>query len=607
LSLDLLAPAWLWMAAVLGLVALLHLMQSRWKSRVVGSLILWKRVAARGLELRARRPTLDLALLLGLAGAAVLVLAAAGPRAVTAARQGREMVIVLDNGTASLTRSPDGETRLDEAKALARAELASLEGGVRAAVVATSPSPRIVAPMGEPSDARALLGRAVRPCQVTGSLSAAVSLALAQGGARAETVVFTSRALPPSPARVRRVPVGRESTNIGIIHADFSDSRAFVALRNFAERPADVRVLLRAVDPASRELADRAVELAPLGRADVVLAPGGEAAEALAAARAVAVEMSSPADGPAADDLVADNIAFAARAGRGARRVGVVGDAGEPFLRALWAARVETVALAGGAVPEDMREDIDALVYFAKVPPSWPPPLPAILVAPGESVGPIQVLDDELRDVRGIFVAGKDRGTPTRGFPPGGVAVKRAMRVRVLGSAEPLIESDGELLAAGIAGGGARVVYLGFRPEDSDWPRRASFPVFVARVMEAFGSRGDGKGRLRFARVGDSAARHLPPGVKEARLPGGASVPRDGRLLEAGLYRAGAAHLAVGLVSEVESDNRLAPISPPSGAPMSSPPDTSRQGLSAWQLAGALVCLGLAMLAAEWLVSSRRS
>jgi len=599
LSLDLLTPAWLWTGLALGLVALLHLMQSRWKRRVVGSLIIWKRVAARGLELRARRPMLDLALLLGLAGAATLVVAAAGPRLVTAARGGREMVVVLDNGTASLTRNPDTGMRLDETKALARAELASLGSGARAAVVTTSPAPRIVAPMGEPSNARALLKK-VQSCQVTGSLPAAISLALAQGGPSVETIVFTSRALPPSPARVRRVAVGRESTNIGIIHADFSDSRAFVALRSFAERPADVRVSLSLVGPASRELASRDVRLAPLGRTDVVLAPKRDAVATLADARAVAVEISSTDD-----DLQADDVAFAARTGLGARRVGIVGEADEPFLRALWAARAETVALAGDGVPEDMPEDIDALVYFGKVPPRWPPPLPAILVAPGESAGPIQVLDDELRDARGIFVGGEGRQFPTRGFPPGEIAVERATRVRVLGAVEPLMESEGELLAAGVSGGGARVVYLGFRPDDSDWPRRASFPVFVARVIEGFRSRGDGKGRLGFARVGDSAAPHLPPGVTEARLAGGAAVPRDGRLLEAGLYSAGGAHLAVGLLSDVESDNRFAPPSPPSETEAEF--GLSRRGVSAWDLAGALASAALVLLAAEWLVSSRRS
>ncbi len=600
---TLLAPAWLWTAAALGLIALLHLMQSRWKRRVVGSLFIWKRVAARGIELHARRPTLDLALLLGLAGAAALVIAAAGPRLVTATRPGREMVVVLDNGTASLTKGPDEKSRIESAIALAWLGLASLEVGSRAAVVATSPSPHVVTPMGDPARARAALGQGVPPRQVTGSLPAAVSLALAQGSADAETVVYTSRALPPSPANVRRVAVGSESANVGIVHADFAGARAFAAVRSFAARPVDVRVSFRTVDPNQRELAAETVRLAPLGRADVVLEPAREAAAELEAARAVAVEISSPED-----DLDTDNVAFAARSSGGARVVGIVGDPGAALLRALWAARVETVALAGPGVPDSIPEDIDALVYASTTPGSWPPPLPALIVAPERSAGPFEILDDELRGVRGLFAGTEGRETPTRGFPPTEIAVRRSARVRILGGAETLLESGGEVLAARVAGEGGPHFYLGFRPDDSDWPERASFPVFVARVLGEFGSRAgaEGRGRFDFARVGDAAAPLLPPGVAEARLPGGTDVPRSGRLLEAGLYSVGGAPLAVGLVSEAESDNRLADPSTPSATADATSASRAR-AVTSWDLAGALAAVALALLAAEWLVSSQRS
>lgn len=598
---TLLAPAWLWTAGALVIVALLHFMQSRWKRRVVGSLILWKRVAARGLEIHARRPTLDLALLLGLVGAAMLVLAAAGPMLVTAARPGREMVVVLDNGTASLTKGADDSSRLEKAIALARAELASLEDGSRAAVVATSPSPHVIMPMGDPARALAALRGKVRSCQVTGSLPAAVSLALAQGSAEAETAVYTSRTLPPSPANVRRVAVGSESANVGVIHADFSNSHAFVAVRSFAARPVDLRVALRSVEPGPRELAAETVRLAPLGRADVVLVPVGDAASGLAAARAVAVEVSTPGD-----DLDADNVVFATRSSRGARVVGTVGDPGEALLRALWAARVETVTLAEEGAPETIPEDVDALVYTSTTPASWPPPLPALIVAPGGSVGPIEVLDDELRDVGGMFAGTDARTSPTRGFPPKEIAVRRSTRVRILGGAERLLESNGEILAARVAGGGGPHFYLGFRPDDSDWPERASFPVFVSRVFGELGSRARGGGTLDFARVGDVAARHLAPGVMAARFPGGTDVPRSARLFEAGLYRAGDAPLAVGLVSETESDNRLAPPSAPS-AEADTTPRPRPVSVTSWGFAGALAAVALALLAAEWLVSSRRS
>jgi len=238
------------------------------------------------------------------------------------------------------------------------------------------------------------------------------------------------------------------------------------------------------------------------------------------------------------------------------------------------------------------------------VPRSWPPALPVILVAPEKSAGPFAILDDEVRDVRGIFVGVDSPATPTHGFPPGEIAVRRARRVRILGASETLVESGGEVLAARVRGDGAPVLYLGFRAEDSDWPKRASFPVFVARVLDGFGPRGGGGGPLGFARVGESAARHLPRGVQAVGLPGGAAVPRGERLLEAGLYRAGGALLAVDLVSETESDNR-----PASGAAAAAraAPDVGTEAVASWGLAGILAAAALGLLALEWFVSARRS
>lgn len=518
----------------------------------------------------------------------------AGPRIAIRARGGREVVIVLDNGTASLTESPQARNRLEEAKALAREDLAALGPAARAAVVSTSPSPHVVARMGAPGEAAGSLGD-VEAVQLTGSMAGAISLALAEGAG--EVAVFTSRAVPAAPGRVRRVGVGRASANVGIVRADFSDSEAFCAVKSFDGRSVEARVVLRALEPPSRALAGRTIRLEPLGRADVILAPEGDAAAALAAARAVALEVSSPAD-----DLAADNRASAARAGAGARRVGLVGAPGEPLLRALRAARVDTVSLAGAGVPDN----VDAVVYTVDVPTSWPPPRPALLVAPGRGVGPLEILDDELRDQRGLLVATESARSPTRGFPLVEIACARARRVRILGAAEALVRSGGEILAAEIAGAGVPVFYLGFRPEDSDWPERASFPVFVARLLESFGPRGGTGGRLEFARVGDVPAERLPPGAATLRLPGGPEVARGGRIVEAGLYRGGDALLAANLVSEAESDNRPAPDAPPRAAG-GRDEATAAETVAARGLGWAVAAAALALLAAEWLVSARRS
>ncbi len=599
MSIFLLHPAALWTAVGVAAVVLLHLLQPRWKRRAVPSLIIWRRVLARGIELSARRPSVDVALILGAAAAACLVLASAGPRMLSARGRGRELVIVLDNGTASLTESARARDRLAESKELAREMLSGLEPGSRAALVATSPSPHLVAAQDRPAAARRALG-GVRSVQITGSLAGAVAVALAQGSGAGEVAVFTSRELPPAPARVRRILVGEPSRNLAITHADFSEEEAFAAVRNFSSSAAEARVRLRVLGPEPREIASAGIRLQPLGRSEVILAPAGEDARALERAEAVEILLEH-----SADDVEADNAALAARTGPHARRVALVGVPSEPVTRALRAARVEAVSVPAGTE----LADVDAVVYSGEVPDQWPPERPSILIAPAKSVGPVRVLGDELRDVRGLFVNTEREGSLTRGFPPLTLGVRRAVRSRILSAHTPLITAGGETLAAQFSAGGMSHVYIGFRPEDSDdWPRRASFPVFIARALESVRPRGvptfGGKGPLGFARVGDSAARHLPPEVTTVRLPGGGELPAGAALVESGLYRAGGGSLAVNLVSSRESDNRLgraAPAGPQEGLA----PAAAR--FSEKDLAGALAALALALLATEWIVSARRS
>jgi hypothetical protein len=412
------------------------------------------------------------------------------------------------------------------------------------------------------------------------------------------------------------VAVGGPSRNLAITHADFSDAEAFAAVRSFSDAPVLARVALRIIGPGRREIARASVRLAPLGRAAMVLAPRG--ADAAEMAGAAAVELSV---GHELDDLGADDLARAARTSGRVRRVGVVGEPGGPLTRALWASRVEIVSLGDGdgaprrigsaegpdaAAAEALAEaDLDALVYVGRAPAKWPPALPAIIVAPDHDAGPVTILDDELRDVT-AFVVGTDREMGlTQGFPPVEFGVRRAKRARITTAHLPLVSAGGDLLAAQFSAAGRTCVYLGFRPEESEWPERESFPVFIALAIGAMRSRAEAKGRLTFARVGDEPGEHLPPDVAAVRLPGGREVPRGGRLLVSGLYLAGQTPLAVNLVSERESDNRVAPEE--TARPVGVEATALAGRIDETDLAGVLAALGVALLAAEWLVSARRS
>jgi len=592
-------PAGLWTAALVVALAVLHLLAPRWKRRVVPSLFLWRRIAARGLELRSRRPAADLPLVLGVLGASALALASAGPVLLRATASGRELVVVIDNGTSSLTEGVRGRTRLADAVAFAGAELASLGEGDAAAVVATSPSARVVEPLGSPGRAREALAR-IEPVQVSGALAEAVALALSQGTAGSEppeVVVFTSRALPTGMPATRRVPVGREGRNLAIVDADFSDDQAFCALRNFSSREAVARVSLRVLDPAPpREIASIEARVPAGGRVPVVLAPAGGLEATLAAARAVELSHSW-----AEDDLWVDDRVWAAREAVSARRVGIVGEPPECLLRAIWAARAEAVVLAGGAgVPAD----VDCLVYLRELPAAWPPPACALLVSPPRSLGPIEILGEELLGAKGVFASGTDERSLVRGFPPVTVAVERSRRARIFAPHEVLLLAGGEVLAAALRGGH---VYLGFAPDESDWPDRASFPVFVARFLEeaarhARAAEAARWARLAYARVGETPGALLGPAPPPLRTGSGRELPQGARPLAAGLYRARGDWLAVNLLSERESDNALAPDGH-SGAGRSAPRGrrTAQTGLG-----GALAAAALALFLAEWLASAHR-
>ena len=552
---------------------------------------------------RARRPSADLALILGTLAAACLVLASATPQLLAVSRARRELVVVIDNGTASLSRGRSGLTRIEEAAAKARELVKELEPGARAALVTTSPAPRLAVPLADDPSAVARAADGVRGVERTGPLSEAVSLALALGKGRAEVVVLTSRALPPAPPNVRRVPVGEPGRNLAMTHADFSATEVFVSLRSFSDAEVTADLSLGLAGETRGPLAEaRGVRVPAGGNLGVVMVP--ERANAGALASADALELSLDVN----DDLQVDNTVRAARMPGGARRVGVVGRPSEALARALWAAHAEAVAVEE-YTPES---GLDMLVYVGETPRRMPL-IPALFVAPRGQVGPVRLLSDELRGVKGIYVETEepaegvaDAGASlVRGFPPVEVAVGRASRARIFGPHRPALVAGNEVLAATFTEAGVRYVYLGFRPEDSDWPSRASFPVFVARVLASV--RAGPQGPLAFARTGDVPAAILGPGVGElVNERTGRRVPGDLPVWESGLYRAGGRALAVNLLSERESDNRLAPWtgSPPDAAAVR---DASARRVTPHELAGLLSAVATALLAVEWLVSARRS
>ena len=94
MSAFLVQPAMLWTAAIAVAVVALHLLLPRWKRRVVPSLMIWRRVAARGIGISARRLSLDIVLLLAACAALCLVVASADPRMMSEREMRRDLGLV---------------------------------------------------------------------------------------------------------------------------------------------------------------------------------------------------------------------------------------------------------------------------------------------------------------------------------------------------------------------------------------------------------------------------------------------------------------------------------------------------------------------------------
>lgn len=126
-------------------VLLLHLIRERRRRVMVPSLVHWLRVPRKQDNRRARRLPLTLLLLLHLLIAGLLGLALARPEVFSGlASRADQLAIVIDTSTSMLARE-GSQTRLAEAQDRARSLLRGMGPGGHATLIATGPTPRVIA------------------------------------------------------------------------------------------------------------------------------------------------------------------------------------------------------------------------------------------------------------------------------------------------------------------------------------------------------------------------------------------------------------------------------------------------------------------------------
>lgn len=609
----------LWPAglAFLGLIpgiVLLYFLRLKRDVKVVSSTWLWRRALD---EYRVNRPFQRFRnhALLWLQLLAVLLLAGAVSRpCLEAVRPGSGIHIVLVDQSASMgVREEGGRTRLDLAREFLRSMIHGLKPGDRMMIAGFSDRVVVAAPM---TAAKADLLRAVdslgptqRPTRVEEAWQTALAVArqydssevylLSDGGFR------KLPALTEANADVHFVPFGRSTDNVGITQLESrrgEDPRSpleiFARISNGRAQPADVLVQLLLDDQVVD--ASRAV-VSPASEGGVVFRrPAGD--EGVAEVR-LSVSDAFPLDDRAWLPMGGDDLA----------RVAVVGE-DNVFLKQALAMnpRVELTVVPPADFPslKDRLTEVDLVVFDGTAPDALRPGSYLFL----GSLPPVDGFQGGPERQQPALVKWDREHPLTQFINFSTLHVARGIEVSAPGWMKPLLESDGSPLISAGERGGVRLAVVAFRPLDSDWPLRISYPLFFANAVswakEEAGTRG------RSVRPGEPLSIRAPMGAGEGDLtdPAGVTVRirpgRDGRILHGrteatGLYRVRwpgrptAQVHAVNLLDPAESD-----IAVPGEIALGERAVKARAGntLVRVEIWPWLLLAGLGVLVLEWLV-----
>lgn len=536
--------SWLWLLLLAPLIAL-YILKRRRVERRVGSTLLWE-AALR--DLRAERPWRRLRPYLSLLlQALAIVLGAAAlarPAGGLEVPSGAQTVVIVDGSASMLGRDATGRAAIERARELV-AELANaLPPGAALMVINAGDVPEILSPMTSDGEA---LQRAKAAIAVRGA-HADLQSAIELGSDRLRDAPSGSRILVLSdlagegaiegkglsaPLQVRPLAgqVGKASdrSNTGIVdfevrardHADARDhAEAFVRVAHQGSAPVELYVTIATApltgDEPKRTLASRRLRLQP-GAIEalslpIVSTPNAQGAAPFVEARLASVDASKPLR----DALELDDRAFSPGIGQSRLPVFLIGEGQLSLERALVAdprvdlfrttlARIEAQsAEAQGADAEAHGADggpLDGLVIYAGKTPEAPPSGDCVVVAPeGDRVFDIPLLAptsseivswDEL-DASLRFVRLNDVHLPP-------------MRPIAPSAAIPLVQTRAGVALARAERPDGECTLIAFDLDRSDWPRRASFVLFVRNLVERFRERRDAGG-LAPGELGDALA-----------------------------------------------------------------------------------------------------
>ncbi len=476
-TVSLLQPVGLWALAALPLIFLLYLIQSRYRPRVVPSLMLWKRMV-RDLEAEAtwRRPRWDVLLALQLLVALAVALALARPALPGGHTQ--RLAIVMDvsasmgardvsptrfaaarQAVADLASQASPDTTLSLVTAGARPQVI-IDNGSAANVIGSLDGLEIEADGGDLASATRVAAALVGPDAASGSQVVVVS-----DGAYSLTLEAQ-----PVPVSFRGIGGGSE----GLAVSD-------VALR----RPVSggdylagfVRVVNLSPDPQSTNLAILADGVL-VDRSPIQIAPSDHSEATFhvpANAQTVSVGLTDRGPLPAADRV--DLVGYA----RWTRRVTIVSDAPAAWEHVFSAVPNVTTR---SVRPADFTADApDDIYLFDGVVPQPLPESGLILVNPPDTTTTVLTRVDTLQRQR--QAVSFDTNDPLLlGLDIAPLTVQQLERASTPPWAAPSVAAeDTPLILHGIFNN-RRTVVFAFDPAKSNLPHLAAYPQLIANTVD---------------------------------------------------------------------------------------------------------------------------
>lgn len=528
MTFEFLGALWL-LPVALALLALLRFLRARRREVLAGSLLIWKRVAAKENAPRRRRFEIDRSLLLQAAALVLLVLALSGPALAIFKAPGRRLALLLDNGPASRARTPDGRLVFEAVKDEARRVLSEFEPNDRVWLVASSPLPgRVGHPASYGKDQALKLLEEIQPAlsgpepdqawlfllesaqvkdrATEAPLAPAAALAISPRPAPSSTTKniaiarWTTVGPGPMLGNVAITALGSEPVAAG---ADKPAVELLAQVRNFSAKAVQVRVTIESLDPQAT------LEGVDAKERTLTLAPGEAAGAVFRITQDPRPPVRIACSAGGGDALPEDDAVCAAPRPVRKTRVRLHGSA--PHLEDLYKECGEAEVLT-----EADKADADLEVYADTMPAGEiPAGAGAVLfLAPPQDAGPFEVTGKLIENPVAKLA---DRDPLTRGMgetPEGlGFLIPRSRDLTQLGDWRPLlVDAQSRVLAARFRlRGGKRGFVFGFVPGDGLPRERKLEPPALPAIL------------LRLAREASGA---LEP---YAVVPAAASEGRSGK------------------------------------------------------------------------------